>query len=63
MQQGYGNPPPKGGPYGKIASAQGTSFVDRSVTGGQNFYYVISAVNAAGESPNSPEDLVKPASP
>jgi hypothetical protein len=53
----------KGGPYGKVANVTGTSYVDTSVRGGDTYYYVVSAVNSAGESPNSPEDTVKPTNP
>ncbi|WP_207910715.1 alginate lyase family protein [Chthoniobacter flavus] len=49
-----------GGPYTTIAKATDYSYVDTSVTGGDNYYYVVSAVNSAGESANSPEDTVKP---
>ena len=50
----------KGGPYKAIAKVTGSSYVDTSVTSGENYYYVVTAVNADGESANSPEDMVKP---
>jgi regulation of enolase protein 1 (concanavalin A-like superfamily) len=53
----------KGGPYTRMASVGGTNYVDTTVTNGETYYYVISAVNPAGESPNSPEDVVIPANP
>jgi hypothetical protein len=50
----------KGGPYKAIAKVTGSSYVDFSVTGGDSYYYVVTAVNSDGESANSPEDTVKP---
>jgi len=49
-----------GGPYKAIAKVTGSSYVDATVTGGDNYYYVVTAVNSAGESANSPEDNAKP---
>jgi regulation of enolase protein 1 (concanavalin A-like superfamily) len=49
-----------GGPYQTIAKVTDLSYVDTSVTGGGNYYYVVTAVNSAGESANSPEDTAKP---
>ncbi|MEZ0257120.1 MAG: alginate lyase family protein [Chthoniobacter sp.] len=49
-----------GGPYKAIAKVAGSHYVDTSVTGGDNYYYVVSAVNSAGESANSPEDNARP---
>jgi regulation of enolase protein 1 (concanavalin A-like superfamily) len=51
----------KGGPYRTIANVKGTSHVDAAASRGETYYYVVSAANSAGESPNSPEDPVKPA--
>jgi hypothetical protein len=43
-----------GGPYSGIASAvAGTGYVDTGLGSGITYYYVVSAVNATGESPNS----------
>ena len=43
-----------GGPYTTIASGvTGTSYTDHAVTNGTTYYYVVTAVNAAGESGNS----------
>jgi fibronectin type 3 domain-containing protein len=53
----------EGGPYVKVATVTGTSYVDTSVRGGDTYYYVVSAMNSAGESSNSPEDTVKPTNP
>ena len=52
-----------GGPYKTLASSSDTSLVDKSVRNGETYYYVVSAVNAAGESPDSPEETVRPKSP
>ena len=52
----------KGGPYQTVAAARGTSLVDKLVKNGETYYYVVSAMNSAGESPNSLEDSVTPRS-
>jgi len=49
-----------GGPYKAIAKVMGSYYVDTSATGEYSYYYVVSAVNSAGESANSPEDKAKP---
>nr|WP_148248710.1 Ig-like domain-containing protein [Paenibacillus sp. Cedars] len=48
-----------GGPYATIANVKGTSYSDNTVTNGTTYYYVVSAVNQAGESGNSPEKSIK----
>ncbi|PTX94882.1 hypothetical protein DB345_11240 [Spartobacteria bacterium LR76] len=49
------------GPFEAIASGiTATSFIDATVENGVTFRYVVSAVNSAGESPNSPEDDATP---
>jgi hypothetical protein len=35
-----------GGPYSSVTSVTGTSYVDNSVTGGQTYYYVLTAVDS-----------------
>jgi hypothetical protein len=50
-----------GGPYKTLASVRGTSYFDRSANNGQTYYYVVSAVNSAGESTPSSEEPVTPA--
>lgn len=49
-----------GGPYTLIANVKGTSYTDNTVTNGTTYYYVVSAMNQAGESANSPERNTKP---
>ena len=44
-----------GGPYTTNANPVTTSFIDSNVTGCTTYYYVVSAVNAGGESTNSNE--------
>ena len=42
-----------GGPYATIGSCANTSFVDVGLVNGTTYYYVVSAVNAVGETANS----------
>ncbi len=43
-----------GGPYATVATGiTGTTYVNSGLQSGTTYYYVVSAVNAAGESPNS----------
>ena len=50
-----------GGSYTVIASAvTGTNYLDSGVTPGVTYYYVVSAVNTAGESPNSNQAGARP---
>ena len=52
-----------GGPYTKISSPTSSSFVDTGLTNGTTYFYVVSAVNSAGESANSSEVSAKPTAP
>ncbi|HKN23511.1 MAG TPA: glycoside hydrolase family 44 protein [Candidatus Acidoferrum sp.] len=52
-----------GGPYTLVASAAATSYVDSSLTNGTKYFYVVSAVNSAGESANSAEVNATPTAP
>jgi Glycoside hydrolase family 44/Fibronectin type III domain len=52
-----------GGPYSTIASPTTNSYTDTSLTNGTAYYYVVSAVNANGESGNSGEKSATPAVP
>jgi len=50
-----------GGPYTTVNSPTGTSYTDMGLTDGTKYYYVVSAVNAGGESANSTEVSATPA--
>ncbi len=53
-----------GGPYTTIASGlTTTTFTDNGRTVGTTYYYVVSAVNAIGESADSPEVQAQPVGP
>ena len=52
-----------GGPYMTISSPTTTSYTDAGLTNGTTYYYVVSAVNAAGESANSSQASAKPVAP
>jgi hypothetical protein len=49
-----------GGPYTTVASPVGTSYTDTNVTNGTTYYYVVTAVNASGESANSNQASATP---
>ena len=49
-----------GGPYTTVASPAGTSYTDTTVTNGTPYYYVVTAVNAAGQSGNSNQATATP---
>ena len=52
-----------GGPYSPIASPSGTSHTDTGLTNGTTYYYVVRAVNDAGESSSSAEVSATPRAP
>ncbi|MEK3913488.1 fibronectin type III domain-containing protein [Paenibacillus sp. FSL H7-0331] len=53
-----------GGPYTTVASnVAGSPYTDTTVTNGTTYYYVISAVNNAGEGASSNEASAKPTAP
>ena len=49
-----------GGPYTTIASPSSTSYTNSGLTNGTTYYYVVSAVNSAGESGNSSQVSATP---
>jgi fibronectin type 3 domain-containing protein len=49
-----------GGPYAQLVSAMSPSYTDATVTNGATYYYVVTAVNSAGESAESPQASVTP---
>ncbi len=52
-----------GGPYTTVGSPSGTTFTDTGLTNGTTYYYVVTAVNSAGESGNSNEASATPQAP
>jgi DNA-binding beta-propeller fold protein YncE len=55
--------PSSGGPYTIIVSTSATSYTDTNVFNGATYYYVVSAVNGGGESPNSAQASATPPLP
>jgi hypothetical protein len=52
-----------GGPYTTVNSPNVTNFIDTGLTNGTKYFYVVSAVNSAGESGNSSEVNAIPLAP
>ena len=52
-----------GGPYTQLGSATVTGYTDAGLTNGTKYFYVVSALNTAGESANSSEASSTPTSP
>jgi fibronectin type 3 domain-containing protein len=52
-----------GGPYTQVSTPTTATFADTGLTNGTTYFYVVSAVNSAGESANSSEASAKPAAP
>jgi fibronectin type 3 domain-containing protein len=52
-----------GGPYTLVSSPTTANFTDTALTNGTIYYYVVSALNSAGESANSSEANATPAAP
>jgi fibronectin type 3 domain-containing protein len=52
-----------GGPYTTVSSPTTASFGDTGLTNGTTYFYVVSAVDSAGESANSSEVNAKPGAP
>ncbi len=52
-----------GGPYTQVAAPTTTSDTDSGLTNGTNYFYVVSALNSAGESANSSQVSATPVAP
>jgi fibronectin type 3 domain-containing protein len=52
-----------GGPYTQISALSAATFTDAGLTNGTTYYYVVSALNSAGESANSSQASATPAAP
>jgi fibronectin type 3 domain-containing protein len=49
-----------GGPYTSVATPTSTTYTNTGLTNGTTYYYVVTAMNAAGESGNSPQASASP---
>jgi fibronectin type 3 domain-containing protein len=52
-----------GGPYTQVSAPSGTSFTDTGLINGTAYFYVVSALNSAGESSNSAQVSATPVAP
>jgi fibronectin type 3 domain-containing protein len=52
-----------GGPYTQIATTTVPTYTDTPLTNGNAYYYVVSAANTLGESPNSTQAIAVPSPP
>ena len=52
-----------GGPYTQVAAPTSASYTDSGLTNGTTYYYVVSAIDSAGESANSAQVSATPAAP
>ena len=52
-----------GGPYTQVAAPTSANFTDTGLTNASTYYYVVSALNASGESANSSEANATPSAP
>jgi cellulose 1,4-beta-cellobiosidase len=52
-----------GGPYAQVAAPTASPFVDSALANGTTYFYVVSALNAVGESANSTEASARPLAP
>jgi fibronectin type 3 domain-containing protein len=52
-----------GGPYTQVSAPTVANFTDTGLTNGTTYYYVVSALNATGESANSSEASATPIAP
>src|SRR5262249_3133416 len=52
-----------GGPYAALAASTSASYTDSAVTNGTTYYYVVSALDAAGESADSAQASARPTAP
>jgi len=52
-----------GGPYSQVGAPTSNSYTDASLTNGTAYYYVVSSINAVGESANSAQVTATPQAP